>query len=460
MTQSAKFALRFCPLCLFFMAASAMLYCGQAMAGPGDGTIPLAGTWRFRLDPNKVGIEQQWYATRLPDEIKLPGTTDEAKLGLPNPAKPSLDGLYRPNVYTGPAWYQRDIEIPAEWQGKRVELLLERVHWETRVWLDGREADTQESLIAPHVHDLGAGIAPGKHSLTIRVDNSLKFDLGGFVSILYEGTQTNWNGLVGRLELRAVEPVSIEDVQVYPDVDRKLVKVQLTISNMSGHPVQGIARLMSPLKHGEISKTERFFRAEKKRLIVTVEHRVFDAQLWNEFSPRLYKLDVSIDGTAGSVEFADARPVTFGMRKLEIRGTQFVLNGRTIFLRGTLECAIFPLTGYPPTDVLSWRRIFRVLKSYGLNFMRFHSWCPPEAAFAAADIEGVYLQVEGPEANIHIDRHAAIGKFMEQELLRMVRTYGNHPSFCLMTLGNEHSGAGDTLDYWVEMLIREDLRHI
>ena len=147
------------------------------------------------------------------------------------------------------------------------------------------------------------------------------------------------------------------------------------------------------------------------------------------------------------------------MRKLEIRGTQFVLNGRPIQLRGTLECAIFPATGYPPTDVDSWLRIFRVIKSYGLNFMRFHSWCPPEAAFAAADLEGVYLQPEGPEANITIDRRTPVGQFMEQELRRMVRCYGNHPSFCLMTLGNEHSGVGDTLDYWVDMLKREDPRH-
>ena len=158
-------------------------------------------------------------------------------------------------------------------------------------------------------------------------------------------------------------------------------------------------------------------------------------------------------------KFEDARSVNFGMRKLEIHGPRFVLNGRPIFLRGTLECAVFPLTGYPPTDAPAWRRIFRVLKSYGLNFMRFHSWCPPEAAFAAADVEGVYLQVEGPEANITIDRHAPIGRFMEQELLRIVRVYGNHPSFCLMTLGNEHQGVGDTLDYWVQMLIREDPRH-
>ena len=459
MNRSAKFAFSCRPVCFLFLF---MLCSGQAMADPGGvQTISLSGTWRFRLDPKKVGEEQQWYATRLPDEIKLPGTTDEGKLGLPNQAKPSLDGLYRPNVYAGPAWYQRDIEIPANWQGKRLELLLERVHWETRVWLDGRVIGGQDSLIAPQVHDLGMGVAPGKHSLTIRVDNSLKFDLGGFVSILYEGTQTNWNGIVGKIELRAVDAVSIEDVQVYPDVDHKLVKVRLTIGNMSGHAVQGIIRLKTPLKPAAatIAVTERVFQVPRERLVINLEHRLNEAQLWDEFSPRLYRLDVSIQGGPDNVAFADSRSMTFGMRKLEIRGTQFVLNGRPIFLRGTLECAIFPRTGYPPTDVPAWQRIFRVLKSYGLNFMRFHSWCPPEAAFAAADIEGVYLQVEGPEANIDIDRHAPIGQFMEQELLRMVRAYGNHPSFCLMTLGNEHSGVGDTLDYWVEMLIREDPRH-
>ncbi|MGA2253376.1 MAG: discoidin domain-containing protein [Thermoguttaceae bacterium] len=429
------------------------------MAGPGTGTISLAGTWRFRLDPKKVGVEQQWYATRLPEEIKLPGTTDEAKLGLPNPAKPSLDGLYRPNVYAGPAWYQRDIEIPADWQGKHVELLLERVHWETHVWLDGREIGTRDSLIAPQVHDLGIGITPGKHSLTIRVDNSLKFDLGGFVSILYEGTQTNWNGIVGRIELGAVEPLAIKDVQVYPDVDQKRIRVVLAIENNHGGKVDCGALFTVTnrqtgkffVQHADILSQ---FRSVIFNTYVTMDHNF---KFWDEFSPNLYELKVQLRGPGPSG--ASERKITFGMRKLGIRGTQFVLNGRPIFLRGTLECAIFPLTGYPPTDVPAWQRIFRVLKSYGLNFMRFHSWCPPEAAFAAADIEGVYLQVEGPEANISIDRHAPIGRFMEQELLCMVRTYGNHPSFCLMTLGNEHSGVGDTLDYWVQMLIREDPRH-
>ena len=237
MTQSVKFVFRCRSVCFLTLLLSVMLYQGQTMAGSIQRNISLAGTWRFRLDPSKVGVEQQWYATRLPKEIKLPGTTDEAKLGLPNTAKPTLDDLYRLNVYTGPAWYQRDIEIPAGWQGKRVELLLERVHWETRVWLDGREIGMQDSLIAPQVHDLGAGVAPGKHSLTIRVDNTPKFNLGGFVSILFGGTFTNLNGIVGRIELRAVNPLSIEDVQVYPDVDHKWAIVRARVHNATGKPL-------------------------------------------------------------------------------------------------------------------------------------------------------------------------------------------------------------------------------
>ena len=449
-------------LLLVLLAASVIAGAGlNHVHAANTSTVDLAGTWRFRLDPKHVGLEEKWFATRLPGEIRLPGTTDEAKLGLPNPAKPSLDGLYRPNIYAGPAWYQRDIEIPAEWKGKHVQLLLERVHWETRVWLDGREIGVQDSLIAPHLHDLG-DVAPGKHTLTICVDNSLKFNLGGFVSILYEGTQTNWNGIVGKIELRAVDAVSIEDVQVYPDVDRKLVRVKVTIRNETGHPVNGLVDVACEWRaEKEIDAQDGAFSAEGKRTVVSVELRLDKLRPWDEFSPNLYHLYVCInDGTdKKDSSIDDSRSITFGMRKLEIRGTQFVLNDRPIFFRGTLECAIFPKTGYPSMDVPAWQRIFRILKSYGLNFMRFHSWCPPEAAFAAADIEGFYLQAEGPEANIHIDRHAPVGQFMQQELLRMVRTYGNHPSFCLMTLGNEHSGQGDTLDYWVQMLRNEDPRH-
>ena len=181
--------------------------------------------------------------------------------------------------------------------------------------------------------------------------------------------------------------------------------------------------------------------------------------LWDEFSPALWDLHVILEADRNSGKPLDIRRVTFGMRKLAIRGTQFVMNERPIFLRGTLECGIFPLTGYPPTDVPSWRRILQVAKSYGLNFIRFHSWCPPEAAFEAADLEGVMFQVEGPIANVNVGNDAKRDGFIQQELLRMVHTYGNHPSFCFMTLGNEYGGSDKLLSSWVDMLIRDDPRH-
>jgi hypothetical protein len=153
------------------LLATLLLSPAPGVAGAAE-PISLAGMWRFRLDPDKVGVDQKWFDSRLPGEIRLPGTTDEAKLGLPNKAKPSLDGLYRPNVYVGPAWYQREIDIPAAWQGKHVSLLLERVHWQVRAWLDGREIGTQNSLTAPQTHELGSKVAPGKHTLTLRADNT------------------------------------------------------------------------------------------------------------------------------------------------------------------------------------------------------------------------------------------------------------------------------------------------
>ncbi len=405
-------------------------------------TLPLAGDWRFGFQENN-----------LTDHIHLPGSTDQARKGPPNTAKPTLDGLYRLHPYAGPAFYQREIEIPANWTGKRVSLFLERAHWTTQVWLDGRDAGTQDSLIAPHVYDFGTTVKPGKHRLTIRVDNTLKIDLGRFVSIHYEGTQTNWNGIIGAIELRAADPVSIDDVQVYPDVDRKLARVKVTVINQTGQPVEGKLTLSAT---NTPARTTAFTASEMRTTVEAELPMGGKIRLWDEFSPSLYSLTANI--AAG--RFASQKKVTFGMRKIAVEGTRFTLNGRPLYLRGTLECAIFPKTAYPPTDVPSWQRIYRILKSYGLNHLRFHSWCPPEAAFTAADIEGVILQAEGPQANIKAGENAQRDTFIESEFLRIVRTYGNHPSFALMALGNEYGGPDALLTRWVDMLIKEDPRRL
>lgn len=126
-------------------------------------------------------------------------------------------------------------------------------------------------------------------------------------------------------------------------------------------------------------------------------------------------------------------------------------------MRGTLECAIFPETGYPPTDTASWMRIYRIARAYGLNQLRFHSWCPPKAAFEAADRTGFYLQVEcGSWANqgSSIGDGAPLDQFIYDEGDRILKAYGNHPSFCMFLYGNEPAGnnqqawLGKLIQYW------------
>ena len=199
--------------------------------------LSLAGEWRFDI----AGANSESCPAELSQQIHLPGTMDDAGLGPKNPKSPEranqngvLAGPYRLYDYAGPAWYQRDIEIPSAWREKRITLFLERCRWVTTVWLDGKRIGSQDSLIAPHVYDFGTGLAPGKHRLTICVDNTVKFNLGEFVSALFGGTWGNMNGIVGRIELAATPPVWIDDVQVYPDVDKKLARVVVKIGNATG----------------------------------------------------------------------------------------------------------------------------------------------------------------------------------------------------------------------------------
>jgi hypothetical protein len=421
----------------FNLIACAML-AGLSLAR-GDDMIPLAGEWRFEI----AGTNELAYSRQLPGKIRLPGTMDDAGLGPKNTKRPTLEGPYRLYDYAGPAWYQRDIDIPAAWQGKRVTLFLERCRWVTTVWLDDVRVGSQDSLIAPHVYDFGSRVAPGKHRLTICVDNTVKINLGQFVSALFGGTWGNMNGIIGRIELAATPPVWVDDVQVYPEVDKRLARVVAKIGNATGKAGRGLLSVGA-------KSVEAVWDANGGRAEVEVD--LSGAKLWDEFAPNLSAVTVKLGD--------NERTVRFGMRKFAARGTQFTLNDRPVFLRGTLECSVFPLTGYPPTYMPAWQRIFRIMKSYGLNYIRFHSWCPPEAAFAAADIEGIMIQAEGPQANVEAGGDPQRDAFIEAEFKRMVDTYGNHPSFCLMTLGNEYGGKNELLARWVGMLIQRDPRHL
>ena len=387
----------------------------------GEDVVPLSGVWRFALDPADEGLVASWENRTLADRIRLPGVLQAQGFGNDVTVDTQWTGQivdrsfftsprYEPyrqpgNVkvpfwlqpdkhYVGPAWYERDVVVPPEWKGRRVVLHLERPHWQTIAWLDGRVMGSSDSLSTPHEHDLGT-VEPGTHRLTIRVDNRLVVDVGLNSHSVTDHTQSNWNGIVGRMELRPAAP----------RVDRGPAGPPPRRVALGGRPRDGSAtrraragrgtlrlEVAAPGGPGASSRRRPTSRGTLRAARSRSRCRsALGAPLWDEFSPVLHRLQRH---SRGGRTARDTRTVRFGLREIGTQGTQFVVNGRKAFLRGTLECAIFPKTGHPPTDVDSWRRIVRIAKAHGLNTIRFHSWCPPEAAFTAADEEGFYYQVE------------------------------------------------------------------
>jgi len=463
-------------------------------AGGAD-AISLSGEWAFRLDPGDEGVEAKWYETQLPGKTRLPGSLAENGYGDEVSVNTKWTGdivdrswysrskyeRYRQpdNVkvpfwlqvvkhYVGPAWYQKEVAIPERWRGRRIVLLLERCHWETQVWVDGKHAGMQNSLCVPHEYGLTAVVTPGRHRLTVRVDNTIKINIGPNSHSVSDHTQTNWNGIVGDISLRVTDPVWIDDLQVFPNVRKRTANVVVNLGNMTSRRIEGTlslrARSFNSKRLREVPAKTTEFNIPRGKSLVKVEYLLGEAALlWDEFSPNLYELSASIQSDDEAIR--DRRTVSFGMREIGVEGTQFTINGRRTFLRGTLECCIFPLTGYPPTDVSSWLRILRVAKAHGLNHLRFHSWCPPEAAFAAADQLGFMFHVEGPSwANqgATIGDGRPVDAFLKAEYDRIFKAYGNHPSFCLMAYGNEPAGRrqreflGELVNDWK----KKDPRHL
>lgn len=439
-------------------------------------SIDLTGEWGFSMDRLDKGEKERWFS-RLPDDrINLPSSMPEKLKGDEVTAATQWTGslydssyYYNPYMekyrkegnikfpffltpdrhYVGVAWYQKEVDIPDGWKGERIVLFLERPHIETTVWINGCKAGTQNSLCVPHEYDITRYVRPGKCRIAIRVDNRIKdINVGPDSHSITDQTQGNWNGIVGRICLQTTPRTYFEDIQVYPEPEQRLARVKIVVKGSGDAMVKLSARSFNTDKMHSVPPVRQEVKvkngsAETEILLPMGE----DMLLWDEFDPALYKLTAEL--TAGKK--TDIKEVQFGMRRFEIKGKWFYVNGRKTMLRGTVENCCFPLTGYPPMDVESWERVFRICRNYGLNHIRFHSYCPPEAAFQAADLVGLYLQPEGPSWPNHgpkLGLGQPIDNYLMDETIALTKKYGNYASYCMLACGNEPSGR------WVEWVTR------
>ncbi len=310
----------------------------------------LSGTWKFQLDPDDIGMKDKWYNKEFTDSIPLPGTTDENQKGI-FIDEHAVDRLSRVWYWKGAAWYQKEVDIPEDWTGKNIKLLLERTK-DTYVWFDGINCGYENTLSAPQYFDLTKALKPGKHLITVLVDNAKLPPVGNSFAIS-EKTQTNWNGIIGRTELHVTDPVWIDQVQVYPDIKNNSIKIRLTLGNITDNEAEG--KLIVRAESWNTNRTVKFKKQQERirgiknsEVVEFIYHFDNKAPLWDEFDPALIKLSLNLSVNSGDIHSSSSKQVDFGMREFKKIGKHLYINGNRVFLRGRVDCANYPLTGYPP----------------------------------------------------------------------------------------------------------------
>jgi len=390
--------------------------------------VPLAGEWHVVGD-GFVG------------KAKLPGTLAAAHLGKRWTERdfqttmdlPQSEALVQEWQYVGKATWTRTVELTEADCEHPMELFLERVMWASEAFWDGISLGQCDSLATPHVHEVPHKVlTPGRHELRLVIDNACRYNFSRQSHAYGPNMQAVWNGVLGRIELRRAHPLRAARVFASAPSGGRLEIA--TSSDVVAVEVQGL-------------KTSGW-RREGGRIVVALAE---EPTWWNEFHPALYTVRLKAkDGFEHSIRF--------GFRTVGTKGRLLTLNGVGIFTRGNVENANFAKDGIPWMEKREWLSVFRMLKEEdGVNAVRFHTWCPPEAAFEAADELGVILH---PEAGIWTDKWMSDGdevgngkpvdSFVLREMKAIADAYGNSPSFFSLSIGNELGNSNfETMGRWV-----------
>ncbi len=410
--------------------------------------IDLSGEWDLFLDKDKNN--------KLPDSyndiIYLPSTTSYSKKGRRS-LKYSKDFLTDEYEFSGYAWFSKKVKLTGLF-GKKVMLYLERTRI-TTLYFDGKKIGENDSLVAPHIYDISELAEDGEHTITICVSNVGYKTAGGHLTSC--DTQSNWNGIVGRIELQIFNDTYLENIFIESDIKNKAFHIK---AEVKGKDTGEITVCAESFNGPYTSNTDTFAPVvfSFSGGIVDITYTLGDrAKLWSEFEPNLYMLKTDICG--------DVTENIVGLRDFATDGGKFTINGKKTFLRGKHDGMVFPKTGYAPCDIDEWLRVMEISKRYGMNHYRFHTCCPPEAAFIAADMLGIYMEPELPfwgtiAAPGEEGFNETEQEFLIDEGRKMLSAFGNHPSYCMMSLGNELWGSTKRLNDIIGIYKSEDKRHL
>ena len=400
--------------------------------------LSLNGEWYFTLDPEGIFLEKDIGSAPAKSTVNVPGSWEEQGFGEPSKHNP-IGTWKKLHEYVGTAWYSREVFISEDLKHQFMKLVLSGVRWMTKLWVNDRYVGEGESLVSDHVFDVTDFIKIGEtNKVVIYVNNEMKYPLHDSHIHSYH-TATNWGGITGGIFLEALPKTNIQDVRVYPRLEKNYIDVEVGLKN--SHLLSSDSYLSIQIVKqdgGVVRDIQTPINSIDDKLNLTIdlwENVIY----WDDRNPYFYHINLSIIQSKSKI---DQQIRTLGIRSIKAEGKQILLNGLPAFLRGYVDCCIFPQTGYPSWNKEDYIKQFKTVKQYGFNHVRLHGWTPPKPFWEAADEEGMLVQTELPHWSAlymirEKDPNQDIHDFLTRELYRVVESLNEHPSFVLLSPGNE-----------------------
>jgi hypothetical protein len=388
--------------------------------------LNLNGRWDFDFDAEEVGEKEMWFA---------PGKhAFSRRILVPFPWESKLSEIGDVG-YKGAAWYQRELQVPLSWKGKRVFLKFGAVDWKAKVWIGSKLVGEHEGGYTPFKLDVTNAVTfGGTDLLTVRAYDTTDPSTP-------TGKQTGWytrsSGIWQTVYLEAAGPSYIRQIRIQPDVDEKKAYLVLGLYN-DGGPQE--FEICTESLDGQFRMDRHRTRLASGDNAVVVTLKIPRPKLWEPDSPNLVPLRVSLKK---GKRVADAVETYFGMRKVsrgKYAGREYeyiFLNDHPIYLLGALDQSFNPWGIYTFPSDEAIRDDIQKAKEFGLNFLRIHIKVPEPRLVYWADKLGVLLMCDMPNFSRYDEEARANWRMTFEEAV--ARDF-NHPSIFSWCLFNETWG--------------------
>lgn len=377
----------------------------------------LNGHWNFKLDEHDIGEKDQWFSRAL---------AYEKEVTVPHIWQREIDLVN----YTGIAWYEKQFELPESFKGKRVFLCFEAVDFHSVVWINGELIGEHEGGFTPFEFDITDAISfDGINRLTVRV-----YDPADNAEIPI-GKQGSWytrvSGIWQDVYIESRSGIFINNVHVHPNIEEETAEVHVNISGNTNNIKLVEYSITNHMDTNHILTLEDEF--DEKDLVKKIN--IPNVQLWSPNQPHLY--DINIKLKDGNNRLIDEYKTYFGMRKIEFKDGQLLLNGAPLFIRGALDQSYYPKTIYVAPDDEWIQKEIKTAKEFGFNLLRKHIKVELPRYLYWADRLGMLIWAEVPNV---IKWSKQSMKRFQNELSFMINRDFNHPSIIIWSIFNEEWG--------------------